>query len=431
MMVDILGKPEYRASYKQYSAWRCAVSAVALDHETRQIAGNIESLRTQFRERAAKNDRERALPLENLADLHEAGVFNLLVSQERGGLGSDVISGSKVLPFVVAMEELARADMSTAHSYQVHNHAANILEHACRSDQIERYLQPSIEHGVPFCWVASEPGRTSNPLQFDTVAQPAPGGFVVTGLKNYATNAQAADWILIHVARSDLRKQGLGDIESSQLMMIRRDSEGVEIDASWWNPTGMRACVSPKLTLNQVFVPEADLVAEPGFYVKSHFGSRFHLGIAANYLGASQSMLDFVTEYLPAHGNSNSPLTQRAVGEIARNVWAARALVRLAAYSWQHVSVQEAELLSLAAKHQAITSADRVADLVVQVSGSTALFEGQWLERVIRDLLVLKQHAHADTSAQILGMGILGKLFDPVTKQYLVESLQGPPQPVS
>lgn len=399
----------------------------ALDRESLDwIASTVRALTPELAEGARQADRAYRIPTENLEKIRAAGLLNVLVSVERGGLGGDVFNGRNVLPFVIAMEELARVDMSTAHCFQVHNHTANFLEKACRPDQAHRYLgtDATLEGAGPggglLCWVGSEPGRTARPDHYETVATPVVGGYVVSGIKNYATNATVAKWLLTHTRRADA--DGAGDRESMQMMMIRSDAKGVEIDDSWWRPSGMRACVSPKVVLHEVFVPEEDLVADPGFYGRSGLGARVHMGFAANYLGASQGMLDFLLTYLAERGTRKDPHTQRSIGEIRVAISSARLMVYNAALAWAAWDLHEAEQMSLAAKFQALAVAEMTADKAARAAGSSALFETYSLERVLRDLRVHSLHAHMDSTAQMIGMDLLGFAVDAANQQLLVPS---------
>lgn len=381
------------------------------------IASTIRSLAPELAEGARQADRAYRIPGENMELIRRAGLLKVLVSPERGGLGGDVFHGRNVLPFVVAMEELARVDMSTAHCFQVHNHTSNFLETVCRPDQSDRYLGSGA--GL-LCWVGSEPGHTARPDQYETVATPVEGGYVVSGVKSYATNATAADWLLTHTRRADA--DGAGDGASMQMMMIRTDADGVEIDDTWWRPSGMRACVSPKVILRDVFVPEEDLVADPGYYGRSGLGARVHMGFAANYLGASQGILDFLSSYLAERGTRKDPHTQRAVGQIRVAITSARLMVYNAALAWAIRDVREAEQTSLAAKFQALAVAEVVADKAVRAAGSSALFETHPLERILRDLRVHALHAHMDSTAQMIGMDLLGFAVDAANQQLLIPS---------
>jgi alkylation response protein AidB-like acyl-CoA dehydrogenase len=389
-----------------------------------RIVSSIHGFREQLAATAIEADRSYQLPLANIEWLAEAGLLDMLISVERGGLGADALGGQNPLPFVISMEELARIDMSTAHCFQVHNHAANFLELVCTPEQADRYLTGGVPRYASedsrirnlFAWVGAEPGSTADPGRSNTTATRVTGGFVVTGVKQYATNATAATWIL-------LTARPVGTDHSpaaqAQMMMVPARSPGVEIDDSWWRPTGMRACVSPRVTLHEVFVPDEDVIGGEHYSGQSGAGVRVHLGFAANYLGAAQSILDFVNGYIPQRKTHRDPHTQRALGEIGVAVTSARLMLYNAALAWRTLDPRTAGRLSLAAKYQALAIAESVADTAVRASGSLALFEDHPLEKVLRDLRVHSLHAHMDSTAQMLGMETLGFVIDPATQQFV------------
>jgi len=85
----------------------------------------IRGLADRFRGRAAAHDREASFPVENFAELREAGLLTLTMPEEDGGRG--LWWGDRYREYYQLLEELARIDCSTAQLLQVHCHATGYM----------------------------------------------------------------------------------------------------------------------------------------------------------------------------------------------------------------------------------------------------------------------------------------------------------------
>ncbi|MGE0154264.1 MAG: acyl-CoA dehydrogenase family protein [Reyranellaceae bacterium] len=362
---------------------------------------------------AARHDAEYSVPMETLQALHEAGVMRLCIDKRLGGHGAGMLTGVDPLAYLLVIEELGRVDMSAAHCYQIVAHTSQMLTAAGSDEQKQRYLAPAMERLVLFSWTGSEPGRTARG-QYTLIseARRTDDGYVLNGVKNFATLANKADWNVVAVTVADMPSP-----QNFLLAMVPQGAAGFEIDEAWWRPTGMRGAVSPKLKLTEVQVADRDVIQGPGFYPKSQFGARLHLGFAANHLGAAQGLLDFTIAYLPKRGTANNPHSQRAVGEMRMHIEAARRMVYRAALLWQGTPRPEAAEYSLMAKLAAISTAEWMVNETIRVVGSTALLEEYPLHRFARDIHVHSTHANLHNTAQGIGRAALQMNFDPTEQQ--------------
>jgi len=374
---------------------------------------------TTVAEHARKHDAAASVPTEMIEALHKQGLMSICVPEELGGHGSSFVTGHDPLSFLIGIEEIARVDMGAAHCFQVHGHSCMMLDHACNAEQKKRYLGLVAEKGTPISWTGSEPGRTARGqynLQSDAVKKD--GGYLLNGIKNYGTNASVATWNIVALSSDQ------GEMPDNFLMvMIPAGAEGFEVDASWWDPTGMRSAVSPKLTLKDVFVPDADVLVGPGYYPRERLGARWHLGFGASHLGAAQGMFDFVVDYVPnKRKTGGDPHTQRAVGEMRMRLAAARDMLYHAGSLWAGDDLAKAEEYSLMAKLYCIMTAEWMVSEVIRVAGSTALLKSFDLERTVRDIHIHSTHANLYSTAQLIGRAALGLEFDATQQQIAVET---------
>lgn len=351
--------------------------------------------------------------MEMLRSLHEHHLLGLCVPEELGGGGSNIIFGKDPLAYLLVLEELARADMASAHCYQVHVHAVQMLAAAATREQQRRYFEPIIHAGEVISWTATEPGGSARGhYSMLTEARPTADGLSLTGIKTYATLGSVGSWNLIHGALPDLPVP-----QNMIMVMIPRNAPGLVVDEGWWRPLGMRAAVSPRLELKEVKVPHHDIINDGGFYARGSYGSRWHLAFGMAHLGAARGIFDFVCEYLPRRGTTANPHTQRAVGEMMMQIEAARCLLYQAASHWEGNDTRKAEQSSLMAKLFAMSIAEWITAEAIRVVGSTALLDEHPLSRQIRNIHMQSTHANLHNTAQSIGCAHLGLDYDSANQQ--------------
>src|SRR4030095_2433054 len=118
----------------------------------------------------------------------EMGLMGILVPQEFGGSGMDLLS------CVVAMEEISKAWASLGVAMSVQNSlvCAPILRFGSAA-QKKKYL-PSLASGKQLgCYALTEPGAGSDAGSIQTSAKKVADGFMLNGNKIFTTNGNRAD----------------------------------------------------------------------------------------------------------------------------------------------------------------------------------------------------------------------------------------------
>lgn len=380
-------------------------------NEVQELARDVA--RNVVQPTAEKHDRNYSMPVEMLEAMHANGLLKLCLPKEYGGQGTGVMPGVDPLAFLLVIEEIGRFDMASSHCFQVHSHSAQMLAHGGTKEQLARWYEPTVNSGGIISWTGSEPGRTARGMyNMVSEAKRTSSGYVLNGIKNYGTNASIGAWNIISVST-----EGMDPLEGFLMVLVPKGAKGLTIDEAWWRPTGMRAAVSPKLILENLEVPDHDVLVGPGFYPKCQGGSRWHLGFGANHLGAAQGMLDFAVEYLPKRGTAGSPHSQRVLGEMRMRIASARALLYQAAEMWAGSNIRAAEELSLMAKTVCIATAEWMVNETIRIVGTTALLNTFPLPRMIRDIHVHSTHANLDNTSQTLGKALLGMTIDTTQQQ--------------
>jgi alkylation response protein AidB-like acyl-CoA dehydrogenase len=363
--------------------------------------------REHFAPRAAASDHDRTLPLDNLRDFHERGLLGLTISRKHGGLGSGVMGEDPAL-YLLAIEQTARVDLSTAHCLHIHLHATHLIDQVCTEEQCEVLLRPVLERGALIGAVGSEPGRTARGVyMLDTTAQFLRDGVVLNGKKNYATLADIAEFMIVFATL-----KGEPSLEGHLGVAVPRGAQGYRVVPDSWDPIGMRSAVSPDLVLDNCFLPDSLIIGKPGVYPLERWQARHYLSLSAQYLGACEGLFDSLTEYIPRRGTAGETYTQLRLGEIRVLIDSVRWLVYRAAWLWAKGDLQQAELFSLVARHQATQAATVVMDKAAQIAGSSALTGTGQFARMMRDLRIHTLHSNVDKTAAIIGKYHLGQNFD-------------------
>ena len=255
--------------------------------------------------RAAQYDADFAAPVEVHARSSSARLAASQSGKQRGGLRFG-LHGDDPLSFFLINEHLAYGNPSTAHCFQVHNNGLMMIDAMASGAQVAKWVfQPTIQRGAlsprrrePY-GARNRPGREKMRER----------RYLVSGTKHYATNASLAEWLWIGRVASDSHDQPI-------MFMLHRDTPGLKIDSEIWRPTGMRACVSPWLYLENCFVPEENLLGKPGQFLGENWMGKINFAFTANYLGSARAMYDWALAYTRERNGGKDSYRQLRFGEL-------------------------------------------------------------------------------------------------------------------
>ena len=197
--------------------------------------------------RTAGHDRDGSFPVEDFADLRDAGLFGLLVPERLGGLGSGFAGYADVA------YELARGSGATALVFNMHASVTGALAGIplelaeavgvppeffdARDDILRRAAA-----GAFFAVAMSERGAGSRLSQLATAYKADGDGLRITGSKTFVSGAGHADAYLV-AARS------AAEPETVSQFLVPADTPGITVEPTW-DSLGMRATGSDDLHLD-------------------------------------------------------------------------------------------------------------------------------------------------------------------------------------
>lgn len=338
-------------------------------------------LAESFAVTAPAHDREGSFPFEHFAALREAGFLRLTVPKRFGG---DEIS---LYEMVQVLERLATGDGSTALGLGWHvGQVLHLRESKVWEEELFGELCRDIaEHGVMINALASEPvtGSPSRGGKPSTKAEPAEGGWKLTGRKTYSTLSPILERMIV--------KAWNAEREAADEFLVRPGA-GVTVVPTW-NTLGMRGTGSHDVVFDGVFVPERGRLIPSEHRVDDAGGWMLHIpavytGIA---LAARDYALRFATAYRPnsiGGAIADLPHIRHTMGEIEAELRAARQLLYAAAERWDARPAERAGLRSQLglAKYAATNAAIRVVDRAMRIVGGASLSKDAPLERYYRDV---------------------------------------------
>lgn len=310
----------------------------------------------------------------------EAGFYALNMPEEHGGGGLGSLERATV------EVEFGRA---TRALQMICNRPAPILK-ACRGDQIETYLKPTIRGERMDCFALTEPGAGSDARAITTKAVKDGDDWIISGSKQFITQAMRADYLIVF-AVSGVDETPRGPRKRMTAFLVDKDSPGVSVAPL--KCVSNRGLISTTIGLESVRVPARNILGEEGLGFKMAkawiFSGRVML--AANCVGLAERAMGMAATWANtrvAFGQTISKFQGTAfkLADMAMNIHAARLMVFDAAQkmSLDSLSQREAAQVNLFASEMV----GRVTDEALQMYGGLGIAEDLPLQRFWRDARV-------------------------------------------
>lgn len=388
-----------------------------LDDEARDAIERVATLaRERFAERADEYDREASFPRADFEDLFEAGLLAPTVPRESGGLGLGPLRGDAFALWMMT-KEIAKADLSVARCWEGHANSLVLVDALANDEQRERWFAGAVEAGEKWVAWSGEP-QSRKPGQkspFGTTVERVDGGWTVSGSKAFATSATGADWAILLVNPAGPGGARHAGDSGGELIMLacRLSDDSVSVDDSWWDPIGMRATVSHLVRFDGTFVADADVIGEPGAYLRDGWQTAFIPHYAASFLGAAEAAYEYAVEYLTHQGKGGDPYVQQRVGSMLVNVESAHLWLRHVGGLWDHGLTDQAQLAGSRARHVIEHLAEDTVHHCIRSCGARSLVRPSPIERILRDLTFYLRHDNDDHILATIGRDPLGEAHDP------------------
>ncbi|OMC03289.1 acyl-CoA dehydrogenase [Mycobacterium sp. NS-7484] len=334
----------------------------------------------------------------------DMGLFGYAIPQQWGGLGLNLAQDVEL-----AME-FGYTSLALRSMFGTNNGiAGQVLVGFGTDEQKTRWLEGIASGDVVASFALTEPGAGSNPAGLRTKAIRDGDDWVIDGQKRFITNAPTANLFVVFARTRPADENGAG----IAVFLVPAEAAGVEVgvkDAKM----GQEGAWTADVTFTDVRVPDAALVGgseDVGYRAAMTSLARGRVHIAALAVGSAQRALDESVAYAAAATQGGQPigsfqLVQAMIADQQTGVMAGRALVRDAAAKW--VSGEDRRIAPSAAKLFCTEMAGNVADLAVQIHGGTGYMREVPVERIYREVRLLRLYeGTSEIQRLIIGGGLV------------------------
>ncbi|MDQ1460274.1 MAG: acyl-CoA dehydrogenase [Actinomycetota bacterium] len=379
--------------------------------ETRLSAGDFEFTRRQVREfvrkvvvpREIEIMKEDRFPDDLRTAAAEMGLFGYAIPAEWGGLGLD-LSQDVELAMEFGYTTLALRSMFGTNN----GIAGQLLVGFCTEEQKKTWLERIAAGEVVASFALTEPGAGSNPAGLRTRARRDGSDWLIDGQKRFITNAPIADLFVVFARTAEPQPGNSG----VAVFLVPADTPGVNVgpkDAKM----GQEGAVTADVAFDEVRVPADALVGGEeavGYKAAMTSLARGRVHIAALAVGTAQRALDESVAWASQNTQGGQrigdfQLVQALLADQQTGVLAGRAMVRETARAY--VSGEDRRIAPSATKLFCTEMVGRVADLAVQVHGGSGYLRGMPVERIYRDVRLLRLYEGTSEIQRLIVGGAL------------------------
>jgi acyl-CoA dehydrogenase len=310
-----------------------------------------------------------------------AGLYAANFPAELGGGGLDALS------LTLVERELGW----TSYALQaLVTRPSNILR-ACRGDQVESYLLPTVRGERHDCLAMTEPGAGSDVRAMTTAARRDGDEWVINGTKHFISHADTADFVVLF-AVTGTEQTPRGERAAISTFLVDHDTPGLTIGrgAASVSHRGYHHC---ELSFVDCRVPASALLGDEGrgFDLLSEWLGPSRLTVAAFSVGRARRVLELSTQWAATREQFGQPVGRfQGVGfqlaDMATELEAAELLTLRAA--WRLTEGRMSDSDAAMAKLYASEMLGRITDRAVQIYGGMGLMSDLPIERFWRDARV-------------------------------------------
>jgi acyl-CoA dehydrogenase len=351
---------------------------------------------------AAKYDRKGEVPPGIAEKAKAAGLMNVSMPKEYGGMGYGALENA------IVAEELGAACTGISITLLVSSLALIPLLIAGTEKQKAEFLRPAAEGAKLAAFCLTERHAGSDAAAIKTTALPDGSDFILNGQKCFITNGGMAEVMTVFALTDpDRGPRGMSAI------VVPGDTPGIRV-TKVEDKMGQRASNTVELTFENVRVPQANLLGKQGrgFAIALRVLDFGRSGVAALSVGVARAALEHAAGYAKERRQFGAPIATNQgisfmLADMAMKVDAARLLTWRAA--WMADQGQKAAAQSAMAKCFASDTAMEVTTDAVQVFGGYGYMKDHPVEKLMRDAKLLQIYEGTNQIQRMVIARQLGK----------------------
>jgi acyl-CoA dehydrogenase len=339
---------------------------------------------------AAEYDRKAEVPPGIAEKAKAAGLINVTIPQEYGGMGYGAVKSA------IIAEELGAACAGISITILVNGLALTPIQLFGDAEQKEKFLRPVAEGAKLAAFCLTERGAGSDASALETTALPEGDNFVINGRKCFITSGGLAEVMTVFALTDpDRGPRGVSAIIVPTNEDLRPNPPGSIRVTKVEDKLGQRASNTVELTFENVRVPQANLLGKRGrgFRIALETLDFGRSGVAALSVGVARAALEHAIAYAKDRRQFGAPIMNNQgisfmLADMAMKVEAARLLTWQAA--WIADKGLKATAKSAMAKCFAADTAMEVTTDAVQVLGGYGYMKDYPVEKLMRDAKLLQ-----------------------------------------
>lgn len=345
----------------------------------------------QFLSEASKTDSTELFPEKSLQFLTSSNFLTACISSEFGGKNLGIEAGSNTALLTV-LKWIGAGNLVLGRILEGHFNAQILIHQFGTPGQKRKFAEDAFEGKLFGVW--NTQGNDGTFLKAEN------GHFYLNGSKIFATGIGYVSRPVVTAALPD---------GSLQMCIVPLDEIAAKTDESWWNPLGMRATRSFKITFENAVIPAGNLLGKPGNYYEEPSFRGGSVRFSAVQLGAAEILLKETIHFLQTLKRTEDPFQKMRIGEMSILMESGNHWLRSAAESldlYRNESSPENAELYLNKAQMFRTATDEICtkmmNLCQQCIGARGLNTPYHFERIIRDLSTyLRQPAPDHTLAEV------------------------------
>jgi len=306
------------------------------------------------------------------------GLYATNMPVEYGGGGLDTLT------LCLLEKELGKANFGLQY---IVARPSNILM-ACKDEQIDKYLVPTIRGEKVDCLAMTEPNAGSDVRSMKCHAERDGEYFVINGSKHFISHADMADYVILFVA-SGVEETSRGAKKKITSFLVDMGTPGFSVNTGY-NSVSHRGYHNFILNFDNCRVHESQVLGEVdhGFDVANEWLGATRLSVAAMCLGRAERALQIATEWAATREQFGQTIgkfqgVSFKLADMSMELQAAELLTLRAA--WNDAQGKMTNSDAAMAKLKATETLAMVSDEAIQILGGMGLMDELPLERIWRD----------------------------------------------
>jgi len=306
------------------------------------------------------------------------GLYATNMPVEYGGGGLDTLT------LCLLEKELGKANFGLQY---IVARPSNILM-ACKDEQIDKYLVPTIRGEKVDCLAMTEPNAGSDVRSMKCHAERDGEYFVINGSKHFISHADMADYVILFVA-SGVEETSRGAKKKITSFLVDMGTPGFSVETGY-NSVSHRGYHNFILNFDNCRVHESQVLGEVdhGFDVANEWLGATRLSVAAMCLGRAERALQIATEWAATREQFGQTIgkfqgVSFKLADMSMELQAAELLTLRAAWNDSQGKMTNSD--AAMAKLKATEMLAMVSDEAIQILGGMGLMDELPLERIWRD----------------------------------------------